>query len=211
MIDSSAPQMDSIGQLALVMGHMRHGIVIYTRDEKICLINGYVSRVFGFPERAVTVGSTLTQYLTSIGEMVGWSAERIANVLANHRSWAAEGAARKLDHHFDDGRIFEITFSPAADGTCVLTFVDVTHERRLSQTSAAREELTRRAGVMIDTVARLSARNRAVAFNASIEAARLGSEGRGFAVVAEEVRDLSRQMSDALVDIGRVIDLSLAN
>lgn len=202
--------MDAAWQLAVVMEHVRHGIVVYDRDETIQLINAHVGRIFGFAADAVTVGSTLTDYLNCVGRIVGWSPERVAGVLANHRSWAREGRSRRLDHHFDDGKVFEITFHPVADGATVLTFADVTSERRLTTASEKREEITRRAGVMIDTVARISARNRNVAFNASIEAARLGDEGRGFAAVAEEVRDLSRQMADALGDIGRMIDSSLA-
>jgi PAS domain-containing protein len=209
MTDPSASTLNAAWQLAVVMDHVRHGIVVYDRDERICLINAHVGRIFGFAADAITVGSTLTDYLTCAGRVVGWSPERIAGVLANHRSWAREGQPRKLDHHFDDGKVFEITFQPADDGAVVLTFADLTSERRQTTASEKREEVTRRAALMIDTVARISARNRIVAFNASIEAARLGEEGRGFAAVADEVRDLSRQMSEALVDIGRVIDTSL--
>ncbi|MBB4155330.1 hypothetical protein GGQ80_003250 [Sphingomonas jinjuensis] len=202
--------LDAAWQLATVMEHLRHGIVVYDRDETICVINAHVSRIFGFPAEAITIGSTLADYLACVGRFTGWPPERIAGILANHRSWARAGHARTFDHHFDDGKVFEITFNPAADDTVVLTFADVTSERRLTAESEKRAEITRRAGMMVDTVARISSRNRIVAFNASIEAARLGDEGRGFAAVAEEVRDLSRQMSEALIDIGRVIDSSLA-
>src|SRR5699024_7755803 len=41
--------------------------------------------------------------------------------------------------------------------------------------------------------------------NASIEAARAGESGRGFAVVAEEVRKLSDQTKDAVVNVASLI------
>ncbi len=80
-------------QLALVMEHVRHGIVIYDRDEKILLINHYVSRIFGLSDNAVTKGSSLADYLHHVGNAVGWSDVRKAAILDNHRQWAARGFA----------------------------------------------------------------------------------------------------------------------
>lgn len=196
-------------QLARVMEHLRHGILIYDRDERITLINHYVSRIFGIAETAVTVGSTLSDYLTCVGETVGWSRERVAGILENHRSWAREGVRRQFDHHFDDGLVFEITFHPEAGHGAVMTFVDVTHARNLARVSERREDLARQAQAMLERVGRISANTRLVALNARIEAARLGHEGRGFAVVADEVRDLSLETSDVLVEIGRINQASL--
>lgn len=118
--------------------------------------------------------------------------------------------AKQFDHHFDDGKVFEVTFSPVEQGVCVLTFVDVTHARNLERAGSRRVELTKQAGAMLERVANISAQNRIVAFNASVEAARVGSSGRGFAVVADEVRSLSGQMSEVLADMRRIIDASLA-
>ncbi|GAA3270128.1 hypothetical protein GCM10020258_43550 [Sphingomonas yabuuchiae] len=78
-------------QLALVMEHVRHGIVIYDRDERILLINQYVSRIFGLSDSAVTAGSSLADYLHHVGNAVGWSDVRKATILDNHRQWAREG------------------------------------------------------------------------------------------------------------------------
>lgn len=201
---------DPSEQLALVMEHMRHGIVIYDRDERISLINRYVTRIFDMSDDAVTVGNSLGHYLDCVGRSVGWAESRIQNVLANHRDWARQGRARTLDHHFDGGRVLEITFHPLPTGGAVLTFVDVTHERNLQSVSEKRESLTREAKVMLDRVGQIAADTRLVALNASIEAARLGTDGRGFAVVADEVRSLSRQTSDVLVEIGRINEASLS-
>lgn len=189
---------------------MRHGIVIYDREERIVLLNTQVMRIFGLPEDAVTAGQSLADYLACIGRSVGWPAARTANILANHRDWGRQGTARTLDHHFDDGRILEITFHPMSVGGAVLTFVDVTHERNLRSVSEKRESLMNEAKVMLDRVGRIAADTRLVALNASIEAARMGDDGRGFAVVAQEVRSLSRQTSDVLVEIGRINEASLS-
>ncbi|WP_322963690.1 PAS-domain containing protein [Sphingomonas fuzhouensis] len=196
-------------QLALVMQYVRHGIVIYDGDERIGLINSYVSRMFGTAEDTITQGSTLAAYLDCIGDAVGWSRERKAGILENHRLWAREGVRRQFDHHFDDGKVLEITYHPQPDGGAVLTFFDVTDQRNLQRISERREDLTRQAEAVLERVGRISANTRMVALNASIEAARLGAEGRGFAVVAAEVRDLSLETSDALVEISRINEASL--
>ncbi|KQM85327.1 hypothetical protein ASE67_12930 [Sphingomonas sp. Leaf23] len=195
--------------LTLVTNHMRHGIVVYDAEERIVLINRHVSRIVGFPEAAVSVGSTLRDYLTCSAKVVGWSPERLEGVIDNHRLWARTGQPRQFDHHFDDGKIFEISFTPLGQGGAVLTFADVSHERHLHRIGDRRESLTREAGTMLRRVAEIAAQNRVVAFNASIEAARIGEGGRAFAVVADEVRSLSRQTSDVLHDISHVIEESL--
>lgn len=201
---------DASEQLTIVMAHLRHGIVIYDRDECIRLINDYVGNVFDLPVGAVAVGHTLTDYIARIGAKVGWPLERCATIVQNHRLWSAEGHSRTFDHHFDDGMILEIGFHPLRDGGAVLTFVDATHDRSLRGASARRDGLAREAQAMLDKVGRIAADTRLVALNASIEAARLGSQGRSFAVVAEEVRCLSRQTSEVLVEIGRINEASLS-
>lgn len=197
-------------QVALLMEHMRHGIVIYDADERICVINNHVSRIFNFPAAAIIVGDTLAAYIDCIGQAVGWPAERRKAILNNHRDWSARGKAKTLDHHFDGGKVLEITFAPIPEGGAVLTFDDVTHERNLRSLSDRREVLTREAKTMLERVGRIASDTRLVALNASIEAARLGAEGHGFAVVADEVRGLSRQTSEVLIEIGRINEASLS-
>lgn len=197
-------------QLNILMKYMRHGVVIYDRDERICLINQYVRTIFGLSEAAIRVDDTLTHYIGQVGARVGWSPARRETIVKNHRAWAAEGRSKSFDHHFDDGRILAIGFHPLPGGGAVLTFVDATHERRLEGTTERRDELAREAGAMLEKVGRIAADTRLVALNASIEAARLGQHGRSFAVVAEELRSLSYQTSEVLVEIGRINEASLS-
>lgn len=196
--------------LALIATHICQGVVVYDADEAIVLINSQIAKIFGIEPSSVVVGSTLTHYLDRIGAAVGWREDRIKAVLANHREWARQGKPRSFDHNFDDGKVLEISFHPLAGGGALLTFSDVSHQRSLKAAGNRREELTREAGLMLQKVASISKQNRIVAFNARIEAARMGDNGRGLAVVADEVRDLSQQTSDVLRDIRRIIDASLA-
>lgn len=192
------------------MDHMRHGIVVYDINERIRLINLHVHRIFDFSESTVAVGDTLASYLDCVGRAVGWPEARRQTVLSNHREWATQKQARSFDHHFDDGTVLEIGFNPLPQGGAVLTFVDVTHERTLRAVSRKREALTLEAEVMLDRVGKIASNTRMVALNASIEAARLGSDGSAFAAVAEEVRGLSKQTAEVLVEIGRINAASLS-
>ncbi len=202
--------MDAAAQLAAVMAHIRQGVVVYDGDETILLINPHVSGIFGFADDAIAAGSTLPEYIACVGRAVGWPPERIMRVLANHRAWAAEGAAQRLDHHFDDGKVFEITFDPIPSGGAVLTFLDVTDQRTMRRIGERRDTLIRQSGAMLASVGKIATETRILAFNASIEAARLGEAGRGFSVIAEEVRNLSRQTSEVLVELARANEDSLS-
>ena len=57
-----------------------------------------------------------------------------------------------------------------------------------------------------NTLKGIQKRQKIVAINASIEAARVGQAGRGFAVVAEEVKKLSDASSEANDKIERVVN-----
>lgn len=67
-------------------------------------------------------------------------------------------------------------------------------------------ELVRQIISCTGTLHNLQKRQKIVAINASIEAARVGEAGRGFTVVAEEVERLSESSSEANKNIERIID-----
>ncbi len=59
---------------------------------------------------------------------------------------------------------------------------------------------------LTSTIMEISSQTSLLALNASIEAARAGDAGRGFAVVATEVGNLATQTSEAVRDIGSIVD-----
>ncbi len=65
-------------------------------------------------------------------------------------------------------------------------------------------------GNIVDVITDIAEQTNLLALNATIEAARAGDAGKGFAVVAGEVKELSKQTSDAINEIkGKINDIQV--
>jgi methyl-accepting chemotaxis protein len=81
--------------------------------------------------------------------------------------------------------------------------------RKVQETSEKMNELGKAAemiGSVTETIRGISEQTNLLALNATIEAASAGDAGKGFAVVANEIKELSKQTSDATEKIKSSID-----
>ena len=109
--------------------NMSNGLLVIAGNRTIRLFNPRVLELFSLTPDKVRVGMRYEQYLGNIGAQAGWDDARTRRVIANHESWFSGGEITRLEHHFDDGRILQVTCQPLPDGGAILTYDDVTEAR----------------------------------------------------------------------------------
>ena len=119
---------------------MSNGVLILDENEKIRLISPRALTLFGCEPASIAAGKSLEDYITCIGEKVGWSRDRIARVHNNHKEWKAAGEEKEVLHHFDDGTVLKIGYYPSMGDGAVLTYNDVTVQRKLAAVAQTREK-----------------------------------------------------------------------
>ncbi len=75
-----------------------------------------------------------------------------------------------------------------------------------SEEAIRASEAVEKINELTGTIMAISSQTSLLALNASIEAARAGEAGRGFAVVASEIGNLATQTSEAVQNIGTIVD-----
>lgn len=75
----------------------------------------------------------------------------------------------------------------------------------ISETIVRLAAFTQRIDQIITSVSEIATQSNLLALNASIEAARAGTQGRGFSVVANEVRSLSQQSTQAAKEVRDIL------
>lgn len=194
-----------------------------------------LNRLVGAIRHAATDSAAMAEEISSATEQMVSSTEEVAGTTADltDRAIAQAGLVRAVAD--DAARILAIAQEVAAGAmqavnrNTALTALARGHTERLmisvealdrmaeevALATAESDALTEASGELekfVDQARTVAKQTRILALNASIEAARAGSEGHGFATVADEVRKLSGQAalaaaatSDTVRDIaGRV-------
>ena len=116
--------------LATALRNMSNGLVIIGGDGRIGLFNDRVRQVFHLLPGQVATGMPWQEFIRNIGKHVGWDEARVGRVIANHVKWMEQSTVTHVEHNYDDGSVLSIHCRPLPDGGAVLTYDDVTEERR---------------------------------------------------------------------------------
>jgi methyl-accepting chemotaxis protein len=102
-----------------------------------------------------------------------------------------------VQRHADDIQALR-TFGVFQLEQTITDFLGKMTKELLKETQLRGTQGTREMRNMVNDVDDLGRNIQLIAFNASVEAARIGEQGKGFSVIASEIRDLSNKMQDTL-------------
>jgi methyl-accepting chemotaxis protein len=175
-----------------------------------------LNRLVGSIRHAATDSAALAQEISSATEQMVSSTEEVAGTTADLTGRAIAQASLVRSVADDAGRILSIAEEVAAgalqivERNAALASLARGHRERLGASVEALDRLAEEVALgsaeaealaeasealerFIDQARTVAKQTRILALNASIEAARAGSEGHGFGTVADEVRKLSGQ------------------
>ncbi len=123
--------------LGLMLDNIRHGIVLFDAEALLVASNPMLPRMLDLPPGLLAPGMSMQEMVRTLhsrGEYgEGETAlRRVASIINHPREQAARSVRRR-----PNGTILEIVSDPTPDGGFVLTFTDVTDDRRI------RDELER--------------------------------------------------------------------
>lgn len=115
--------------LHAMLGHIRHGIILWDRDSRIIAANPVAARMVQCPSDFLTPGRTLSEVVRSTLDRGNLGEGKTARVRAQ---WLLE--QDRSEPHVDqlltrDGRVLEVRSDPTSQGGFVTTYNDITHVR----------------------------------------------------------------------------------
>lgn len=126
--------------LGVMLGNIRHGIVLFDRDARLVASNAKLREMLGVPDDALTPGAHMHDMVDALqarGEYgEGEEGQRVADAIKQRPRFAPIRTLRPRP----DGSILEVVSDPTPDGGWVVTYTDVTEDRRIrAELEAARE------------------------------------------------------------------------
>lgn len=116
-------------EASLALGNMSNGLLMVASDGTVRLYNRRLVELFGLKPEDLWVGMSLDRYLQHVGGLCGWDEARTKRVIDNHGIWMARDTITRVEHNYDDGRVFSISCRPMTSGGAIITYDDVTEAR----------------------------------------------------------------------------------
>ncbi len=126
--------------LGVMLGNIRHGIVLFDKDGRLVASNAKLKEMLGVPNDALTPGAHMHDMVDALlmrGEYgEGEAGRRVVDAIKTRPLFAPVRSLRPRP----DGTILEVVSDPTPDGGWVVTYTDVTEDRQIrAELEAARE------------------------------------------------------------------------
>jgi PAS domain S-box-containing protein len=117
--------------LGVMLGNIRHGIILFDRAGRLVARNDKLAEMLHLPPALLQPGVTLAEMVEALrarGEYgQGEEAARVAEEIVSRRRDISSRDIRRRP----DGRVHEVVSDPTPDGGFVVTYTDVTEDRRI--------------------------------------------------------------------------------
>ena len=126
--------------LGVMLGNIRHGIVLFDAEGRLVASNAKLREMLRLGEDALVPGTTMHDMVDALREHgeygEGEQGTAVAEAIKSRPRFAPIRSLRPRA----DGSIFEVVSDPTPDGGWVVTYTDVTEDRRIrTELEAARE------------------------------------------------------------------------
>ena len=173
-------------------------------DTNVNLLQATIDRVGSICEDNSATTETLAAGMEETAATTSAIAVNVANVQEN---------ARNIDKMADEGTQMSNEVSKRANELASTTEIasrktmEIYESVKVKSAEAiGASQAVNKINELTDTIMAISSQTGLLALNASIEAARAGEAGRGFAVVATEIGNLATQTSEAVKNIGGIVE-----
>ncbi|WP_182422155.1 EAL domain-containing protein [Aureimonas sp. ME7] len=116
--------------LSTALENMSNGLVFLDETDRVRLYNRRYLEIYGFDADTQLMGLTSQDIIDLVGDRLEWTAERRQKARQRLTEWEAVDCFTTIDYPMDDGRIMEVEIRPVLSGGTVITFDDVTKERK---------------------------------------------------------------------------------
>jgi signal transduction histidine kinase len=144
-------------QLAATLDNMDQGLVVVDRNDQVMLWNDRFVDMFDIPPDLVGLGKPFKGLLRFFIITAGVPLDRVDDEVVQGLHDLHSSPFSVVDRHCPDGRAFERRCRIMEDGSCVITYTDVTERRRAEEESKrAREDAELASRVKTEFMANMS-------------------------------------------------------